>query len=218
MKKYLFLFVYSFGLLAALNAQHVTIQSVHTLPSVLVDSQQVQAIVSTVFSSGDCRLINSSSYVLHDTIHLYAYFEVGFLTVICYATDTFNLGLLPCSVTTLHVHAMISGGGTAMDESIQAMSIACTSVDISEFDAESGISVFPNPSSGELFISLNGKESTPARISIFNMTGEIIFLSDFIRSENKLVNKTDVSQLPKGIYLLKVEHRNGAIMKKFVKA
>jgi len=200
--------------MTTLRAQSVTIISVNTLPAVLTDTQNIRTVVSDMFTSGGCPLINFNHYLMNDTVHLTAYYQVGNLTVICNSTDTFNLGILPCTTTMLHVQAIMSGGGSAVDDFFLAININCIPTGVSEINNEDGFFVFPNPVSGYLFLRIVGNEIFLQKISIVNLFGELIFSANDIESKN---DKIDVSVFPKGIYFIQVETKNGIYRKKFIK-
>jgi hypothetical protein len=95
------------GLIA--NSQNVTITSVN-FPSVLTDTQSVHVDVSCMFSAGSCPFQNALQYTANDTAYVIAYYQVGMLAVICDETETFDLGILPCTFHTFFFQAIVNGG------------------------------------------------------------------------------------------------------------
>lgn len=216
MKKIMILFALFIHSFFSMKAQNVTINSVTTLPVTLTDTQHVKAVVSTMFSSGGCPLLNSASYLLNDTVYLIADYEVGLLAVICYSTDTFDLGILPCATIMLHVEANITVGGMATDESSIPMNINCTATGISEINSENDLIIFPNPVSNELSFIQNENLVSPLKVSILNVFGELIYFS--IGTSKDHSTKLDVSILPNGIYFVRVESTQGVSINKLVKS
>jgi photosystem II stability/assembly factor-like uncharacterized protein len=72
--------------------------------------------------------------------------------------------------------------------------------------ANSGISIFPNPASDKLIINLNSSEF---EIEVYNSFGKRLRK---IKNENEL----DVSNLPGGIYFIKIFNGNKYFSKKFI--
>jgi len=75
------------------------------------------------------------------------------------------------------------------------------------------ISIYPNPASETLIVDLDGIfEAT--NVEIINMSGEIIHSIQTL--ENAFL-EIDLSQIPAGMYLLKVTGNNTLVTKKFIK-
>jgi hypothetical protein len=72
---------------------------------------------------------------------------------------------------------------------------------------ESGISLYPDPANDRLFIAGLSQSAT---VSISDMTGRIC-------STPMLGSQIDVSALPPGIYLLRIQDSGGSVVRKFVK-
>jgi hypothetical protein len=74
------------------------------------------------------------------------------------------------------------------------------------------VEIFPNPASEVLYfrnINVNSKRS----ISIFNMNGQMLS-ENYINANQKSL---DISNLPVGIYSVKIQTESETIYKKFVK-
>lgn len=75
------------------------------------------------------------------------------------------------------------------------------------------ISLFPNPSAGEVRIDWRGRQET-AQIAVFDLRGKIVFRKGPVQANSTL----DVSALSDGVYLVEVTFENGDRgMKKLVK-
>jgi hypothetical protein len=71
-------------------------------------------------------------------------------------------------------------------------------------------SLYPNPVKSELYL----KNIHPAdQLFIYNLNGKIMIQRQLNQPEESI----DVSAYPNGLYLLRVEGRNGTKVKKFVK-
>jgi hypothetical protein len=77
----------------------------------------------------------------------------------------------------------------------------------------SGISVFPNPCSNMLTVTLNQQITKPVTIQIFNVLGKEIFQTLTTNTENTF----NISDLSNGIYLVKIENESGVELQKVVK-
>ena len=76
-----------------------------------------------------------------------------------------------------------------------------------QFDA---IKVYPNPASSQLQVEADGMQ----RVSIYNALGQCVISEKLAKDETQL----DFSDLPNGLYLLKVETKNGVASRRFVVA
>jgi hypothetical protein len=79
---------------------------------------------------------------------------------------------------------------------------------IEDIKAWQNISVFPNPTKNEIFIK---SENTIEKVEIYTLTGALL------KQGNNFNEKISVSELPQGIYLLKVYTDKGVAISKIVK-
>ncbi len=82
---------------------------------------------------------------------------------------------------------------------------------VSNTNAASGISVYPNPASDNVYIQGNDKLEGTASIS--DISGKLISSHEL----NSNTTRIDVSKLPAGVYLLKVVNGGNTEVRKFVK-
>jgi photosystem II stability/assembly factor-like uncharacterized protein len=75
------------------------------------------------------------------------------------------------------------------------------------------INVFPNPAKNKLTISDNSGMSKSWTISLFQVNGQMVLHQRF---ENQPKIEMDITTLPKGIYLLKIQTTVGIAVKKLV--
>ena len=87
----------------------------------------------------------------------------------------------------------------------------CSSVYI-PVAADSSINIFPNPTKNQL--TVRNKQCAINSISIYNMIGEISFT---IENSNDLQFALDISEIPAGIYFIKLETEKGTTVQKFIK-
>ena len=76
---------------------------------------------------------------------------------------------------------------------------------------EANVSIFPNPSTD--FININWQESSFAKVSIYNMNGQLIQCKNIQKGNNTI----EVSAIPRGAYLLKFRDENGVYTQVFSK-
>jgi len=85
---------------------------------------------------------------------------------------------------------------------------------VNEEELQREITLYPNPAQQSLTISYNGVLKHP-KVEIFNLEGRLIKSIDNKTNIKKLM--VDVSSLSNGVYLLRLEDKEKAITKKFIK-
>ncbi|MDP2194219.1 MAG: T9SS type A sorting domain-containing protein, partial [Alphaproteobacteria bacterium] len=78
---------------------------------------------------------------------------------------------------------------------------------------ESTITIYPNPATNKISIATNNNLQGETTICIFNMNGALLQQKIF-QSQNLI--ELDVSTLPKGFYLVKIQSNKGIETKKLV--
>ncbi len=78
------------------------------------------------------------------------------------------------------------------------------------FDKNKILSIFPNPTSNSIFLKNHGG----GRVSIFNVNGQMVFQNNFEKNE---VTEISIPSLTKGIYFLKVRHKDEVKVFRFLK-
>lgn len=81
------------------------------------------------------------------------------------------------------------------------------------------LAALPNPFSGRLYVYLGTRSAENAEITLTDMAGRKVYERDHgLRAdEEQLINLGDLSFLPAGVYLLRVETGNGVRVEKVVK-
>ncbi|MFO0322781.1 MAG: T9SS type A sorting domain-containing protein [Bacteroidota bacterium] len=95
-------------------------------------------------------------------------------------------------------------------------STVCGSVGVNEIFPKIKMTIFPNPSNGEVNISLNTLNAEDYNVSVVNILGEMIedIKQKNISNESNL--KIDLSQRPKGVYFISVKTKSSFITKRIV--
>jgi len=83
-------------------------------------------------------------------------------------------------------------------------------------NTELKFSFWPNPTSGKITLSVNMPASATVRISVSDLTGNIRYHEQFEIQDPSLSRTLDLKNLPSGIYMVKIECRNMATVKKLV--
>ena len=83
---------------------------------------------------------------------------------------------------------------------------------IRELELNSSVSIYPNPSHGEININYNEK---PQIVEVIDMTGKQVKLIDFnlYGTENCKIN---LMELPKGVYFIRIKFEPITIAKKII--
>jgi hypothetical protein len=205
------------GILFSIFNSHAqgTILSFSTLPATPTANDAVKVVASLSFTSGDCELSEQghTTNLAHTTA--YAHHCLGMLTVICYATDTFELGTLPAGDHTF-VLSLSSGGGPppctpgiVIDDTDSITFTVDPGVGIHSPDAVD-FSVYPNPASSSIVIDC-GMRILNCELKITNAIGQLVHQSAIQNPQSAI----DVSSLSPGLYYLTLQSAEGVGVKKF---
>jgi len=98
-------------------------------------------------------------------------------------------------------------------DSIRNPTTTITEGDLSEFS----IDVFPNPARNNATISVNGNQTGSVSLSVFNMAGlKVKDVYSGSLNPGKQNFKIDLSGIPEGIYLIRIETLDGVYSKKLI--
>ena len=103
-------------------------------------------------------------------------------------------------------------GNVVVDKSSEIVNITMTLTSIID-DGNSNISIYPNPTTG--IFTINNEQLTINNLSILDITGKIIYNEQFTMHNEQLT--IDISNLPVGVYFIKIQTDNEIITKKIVK-
>ncbi|HEY4800701.1 MAG TPA: T9SS type A sorting domain-containing protein, partial [Bacteroidia bacterium] len=82
---------------------------------------------------------------------------------------------------------------------------------VNEIDLSSYVSVFPNPTNGNVFININNSTIGNVDVKVINVMGEVVSLS---KNNSSRSMKFDLSNMSNGIYFVEVSSSNGKTIKK----
>ncbi len=91
---------------------------------------------------------------------------------------------------------------------------AATSV--SELEENKNIRMFPNPTDSQVNFEMSFEGNTDVQISLMDITGRIIMSKDFGRVSGQEIRSLDVSDLPMGIYTVRITANNETFGTKLV--
>jgi len=177
----------------------------HNDYSVTVTDSNSDSISAYINFPVDTLHIDSIQIIHHgDTAELIPYFWSN--TVVSWTWGwsslnmpfTFSPFMVIDTVQTTFCLIIASSNGCTDTLCVTSTPVRCCSV-----------SVFPNPATNKLNITLSGK----SEIKIFNFEG--LLMKSFVANNGKI--NLDISTLLNGIYLIEVKTEKGIAVKKFVK-
>ncbi|BDS11650.1 T9SS type A sorting domain-containing protein [Aureispira anguillae] len=88
-------------------------------------------------------------------------------------------------------------------------------LDVETINANTNISMYPNPSSGNVFVELNLVETNDVIISITNVTGQVVMTHQLGQTNSNKV-ELETTSLPTGIYMVQFNVGSEQITKKLI--
>lgn len=177
------------------------IQQLNLIPPQPVSSGPVSIIADLMFSSGDCRdktvLLNQLSATEFSG---YAIHCLGVLSVICYDSDTFNLGILPPGNYSFSLQLDAGYGVTPCTPGIvpgpiDSINFVVTASSGLDEKGEEQFVVYPNPSNDRFNFTFYNEFT--GKMSIYALDGKEL-ISFKVADANSSI---DVSGLAPGVYL-----------------
>jgi hypothetical protein len=77
-------------------------------------------------------------------------------------------------------------------------------VSATELEVASSLNMFPNPTTGQLFVQLGGFEATPVFIAIYDMQGKMVLAANYVNQKG-LTYTIDTAALADGLYVLNAQ-------------
>lgn len=87
------------------------------------------------------------------------------------------------------------------------------SLGVSEQDNENSVLIYPNPSSGRIFIESRMTGDNPSSIAVFNVLGETVYGKNL---KQQMQNEVNLPGFSSGIYFLKIQAGDKLFIKKLV--
>jgi hypothetical protein len=205
------------------SASNASISGPNTIPSInLVSGSTGVATLSLQIMNGGC-LSTATKTITIDTIPSVALTAssitcVGSTLLLngtpaggAYTGTNVVAAALTPTATGAHkiYYTYTNPNGCANTASLSVMVNACTGLE--ELNGEIIVKLYPNPSSGIIFVNGNTKVS---KIEVFNPIGQIVLEKDQIHSEAAML---DLSQAAKGIYVVRIFTEKGVYTQRVMK-
>ena len=78
------------------------------------------------------------------------------------------------------------------------------------------IVIYPNPSTGKVYIYFTWGKPDKAIIDVLNIIGETITMKEIPKITNRNVYEIDLSTITRGIYFIRIYHQNQMVVKKII--
>jgi hypothetical protein len=140
-----------------------------------------------------------------------------------YASYQWYLGGTPIAgATGSYYHYTVNGNYyvqvfNAFGCSSSSAIFTVSDVGISEFSDGSLMSIYPNPTSGNLTIDLDMKGASEMKLSIVNISGQVIWSEEIAATAGSNKKQIDLSNFASGMYYLSVRSEKEMINRKIVK-
>jgi hypothetical protein len=138
--------------------------------------------------------------------------EIAYLTANSTATNvswstgqtTSNISVTPTVTSTYYVNVTDNNGCTSNSASVLVTVNAC--IGIQELVSDK-VSVYPNPSTGVLNITLTGALAQHTSIEVYDAIGKLVFAKSLMNE----INTINISNLDNGIYVFKILNNTSAL-------
>ncbi len=161
-----------------------------------------------------------SGGTIHDCCEFHGTTETQPIGVACLSYMDYTDDGAMHMFTTLQAAAMaskvlVSGGESYSLTQNPSLLVPCTTtgVEPSVTELKSSLSVYPNPTTGEINISVNSQEEILDNIVVVNLVGQQVAL---VQGQNKDYYSIDLSGLSKGIYFVKCNFASGSVTRKIL--
>ncbi len=92
--------------------------------------------------------------------------------------------------------------------------IAAPSAPAGIFDIDSDVNIYPNPSSGALFVSFMAQAEAQVTIRVMDMIGKLVYSQNTVSVDGLNNYEFDLNHLPQGVYLLDIHDGVSRITRK----
>ncbi len=83
-------------------------------------------------------------------------------------------------------------------------------------DSGKEVNVFPNPSTGKVFLSLSGFRGKRTEVRVINVIGNVILRENFYETEDQTTKVLDLSNFASGLYYVKLEAEEYSEIRKVI--
>ncbi len=152
MKSRLF-FAILFMILMSRAGSGAAILSAYIIPPNPTDHDTVRLVAEVATNSGPCWVDSLRISQTGNQFQVPVYYNSGILTVICYRTDTFTLGVLPAGNYSCIFSMMHGNIPQLIDTANLNFSVSLTT-SVQDPEAAGLFHFFPNPSCGDITLAL----------------------------------------------------------------
>lgn len=199
------LYTFIFGILLAANIfAQGQIQSFVVSPSAPTTADDVKIYATVMFTTGGCAVANQGSGTTGSVSTGYALHCLGMLSMICYATDTFDLGFLPVGPHVFKFTLSSGMGGPpcspgfAPDDNDSVNFTVLSPTGISSIADNRLVSISPNPMHTSSIIKIDAAlKLNNAQLKIVDVQGKTIRFIEAIETNEILLEK---DKMQNGIY------------------
>lgn len=180
------------------TAQSQTIIELIQNPPNATSLDNIIIVSENLFTSGPCWIDSSNITKNGYDIVCNSYFSVGMLAVMCTSFDTFQLGQLSDGNYQFHFNLYLSNDPQIKDSTTIVFSVG--SVGLSDNNTKYSASVFPNPTSGKIFVNTKDISGEGELVfSVYSLQGKE--LRRIVLNASKSEFQVDLSELASGYYL-----------------
>ena len=193
-----------------------TIDSLKIIPSNSTTNDSIKIISFTQFPVADCFLKYSSLNINGKEIVINAtHFEGGW-TVMCNSIDTITIGKLDTGAYTLYYNLSVDTN-LAIFDTDTLLFVVQNPTDVFSTSVETtAIKIYPNPNTDEFIIEMNILKVQDVEITLFNITGQVIYSENLKRFKGAYFKRINTKELSTGVYQLQIRTGYGEVNKKVV--
>ncbi|HMT29337.1 MAG TPA: T9SS type A sorting domain-containing protein [Bacteroidia bacterium] len=186
------------------NGQFILSQTI--IPANPTTNDTITILVSCAFPSGGCEEHTQGQFVNGNNISAFALHCLGPLSVICYDTDTFTIPPLAAGNYSFAFQLDAGFGPAPCSPGIvpgptDTLNFTVTlATGIQDEIAEDVVSIYPNPSHENIWISSNENGALKGEIEIFSVEGKLISSHQLTERKQEL----SIKELQNGFYLVKL--------------
>lgn len=107
---------------------------------------------------------------------------------------------IPVNASDLYEVTVTNIFGCSASNDVAVSVVICVGTE--ELALQDQVKVFPNPTGGKLFVQMDEWLSAPAHLSVFNTAGQLVRTQQSIANQQ---TEIDLSAMPKGLYLLRLQ-------------
>lgn len=137
----------------------------------------------------------------------------GTLTGAGISDSTFNPSRAGAGVHTIQ-YEFENGNGCISYTERTVTVYNCTGIE--DIASLGDVSVYPNPTTGMLYISLNNFVGKDLDLELFNMQGQLIHAQHIVGPDNNMTRQLDLSGYAEGVYLVKLRSANSSFVTRVV--